>query len=845
MKPTPHVGPSPRVRELVLAAVLGLALLACGGGSPTPPTPPASGGDIDLLARGPDAVFDEPGVLVPHPETEWGRLGLTGWYKAALEDPAKGIPLHVPTNQPIAILNLPATGPGARTITMELWCPDAPEDSPRTAVVRLNELPLVAEGVKLSAEPGTITIDTPAEAWHLGENLLKIEAPRREKGWCTVCVSRVEYGIPRHVEVSEGSPRTITLPPSTGLRYFVEAAPRSRLSLRGRASGPGTLRVELGSMDPETGVLEREDPVSFAASDGAVNAFASVSSSLEGVLHVELAWEAEGASELVIEELVVAEPKAVPRPPIVFISIDTFAARHMAMYGYDRETTPILERFAEEAVVFDRCVANAPWTMPSYLSALTGLYPSSHLTDVKSMPGRSLNNYDFWQVAENRWTMAEMLRGRGYQTGGFVDTEWLLDKFRIAQGFDTYDTLAATLPFDNPAYGIVFVANRFAEWLDARDREAPFFAFLHALDAHGPFWPELPFKYHYQGDLPKQEREVLSGEAEHMTSGAIPEWMGSTLLGPIPGWRFVCPDHDEPRPVPPPAVKPVQSVDRIIARYDECLLKCDWYIGVIFDMLRARGLYDEAMIVITGDHGESFDHDFYGHGRLWEDIIHVPLLIKMPGGAFGGSRVSPSVELVDLYPTMLEVAGVETARGYLHGRSLIPLMRGDSVPSRPTFSEGGHLDQCTLGLDGWKLVRSWPGGATTGIPTLLTHRFVPEDWLRESFPELVDGPLTDAWLSEQKQRPGFEAKIAELRALIPGPYTELYHLTEDPGELHDVAAEHPEIVERLEPLLEACRRRAREAREKATWKPFVKHFDDETLARLRDHGYIDGQDDGK
>jgi len=756
-----------------------LACLALAAGGCREATPPDDTSRIDLLVRKPDAIIEEPGLLVPDAESEWGRFGLTGWYKAALEDPAKGIPLHVPTNQPVAVLNLPAIGPQERTLELLAWLQEPAEGSPRDVALRLNGVTLPFEPRALPEEPSTISVSTPAEAWLPGENLLEIEAPQWTQDvegspvrrWSTVCVARVEYGTPRHVETSDSRPRTITLPPSTGLRYFVETSPRARLEVRGRADGPGTLRVQLGTMDPDTGAMVREEPTSFTARDRAVTAFASVASELSGVLQVELVWESEAGNALVIEKLEVQEPRATTRPPIVLISIDTFAARHLAMYGYDRETTPVLERFAEEAVVFDRCVANAPWTLPSYLSTLTGLYPSAHLTKVRATPGITLSNYDYWQVADNRWTLAEMLRARGYQTGGFVDTQWLLDKFRIAQGFDVYDTHAAVLPFENPAYGIVFVVNRLVEWVDGLDRQAPFFAFVHALDAHGPFWPELPFKYRFQEDLPVPERFALSGDATSQTARAIPMWMGATLIGPLPSGPLVCPDHPEPQPLPLPAIPPRQSVDRIIARYDECLYKCDRYIGAILDLLRARGLYDEAVIVITGDHGESFDHDFYGHGRLWEDILHVPLLIKMPGSEFAGRRIAQSVELVDLYPTLLEIASVDRPRRYLHGRSLLPLMRMESVASVPTFSEGGHLDQYTIEHDGWKLVRSWPGGAGTGIPTLLTHRFVPEAWLRDNFPELVDAPLTEEWWKSRVGQPEFEAKLVELRELIAGPTT--------------------------------------------------------------------------
>ena len=848
----------------VLAALL-FGYAACKGEEDPAGRDPAASSPLDLLARRPDLVLDEPGLLLPNDTLEWGEYGLTGWYRQALPHPDPEIALFVPTNQPVAALDLPATGPADRDIELQIWVRDEVPAHPALIDLRLNGVD-IKKDVPLTGRPQLLRVHTPGLQWQAGANLLEIEAQRYSTTlpdgkttslWHTVCLSRVTYGTPRGVELPGASDRRLRLSASTGARYLVETRPPARVELHGAASVPGTLQVRFGFMDPEAGHVEDAGraPQEIAVGAEALATSVSIPADLEGVLQLDLTWLSEAGGELALDRLAVVEAQGAPRPSVVFISIDTFAASHLAMYDYDRETTPNLERLRREAVTFDHCVANAPWTLPSYLSVLTGLYPHAHETDVKKMEGLDLNSYDLWQVADNRWTMAEMLRGRGYQTAGFVDTAWLLDKFRVAQGFDLYDTDAAlpALSFGDPTNGIIFITTRLAPWLDARDPASPFFLFVHALDAHGPYWPEFPFKYHHQADIPATPRMELTG-GDYQTGNVIPAWMAATLTGPLPPASFLCYDHPEPRDVPNvcmdhevprPLTKAAfpreQNVEEIIARYDESLRKVDHYIQVILDMLDARGMYDDTMIVVTGDHGESFDHGYYGHGRLWEDIVHVPLLIKMPGARFAGRRVTQSVELVDLYPTMLEVAGGGPTREYLHGRSLVPLMRGEETPPRATFSEGGHHEGYMVELDGWKLVHTWPG-RESGEPTLLTHRRVPKEWLHENLPILETEALTHERWQELRAQPDFGRKLAELRKRIEGPFDELYHLTEDPGELHDLSAERPDMVERLKALMVERRGRGAAAREQASWSSFVPVFDKATLDALGELGYGKGSD---
>ena len=286
------------------------------------------------------------------------------------------------------------------------------------------------------------------------------------------------------------------------------------------------------------------------------------------------------------------------------------------------------------------------------------------------------------------------------------------------------------------------------------------------------------------------------------------------------------------------------SVDELIARYDETILKVDEYLGRLFAELERRGVWDDCVIVVTGDHGESFEHGFYGHGVLWEDVIHVPLLVKLPGGQHGGRRVSQSVQLVDVYPTLYELASGRSDAPFLHGRSLLPLMRDEAVEPRPTFCEGGHVEQFAVEFEGWKLVEVFPG-VGSGDGSLLSHPRVPREFLSAHFPELLEGPLTDALRDEYRGRADFPRRIAELRKLVPGPYYELYDLTRDPDEAKDLSEERPEKRGELLRLLEREKQRRLEARDLANPKNSAVQFSPEQRDALEALGYGPGSESGK
>jgi len=799
---------------------------------------------MDLLGRRPDAVFEEPGKLTAvrdegEPQTaSFGIAEGSGWDKRTFPRAEDGsaLPVEHPgpffkrNNQPRSQLILRATKPEDRLVRMRLWSVDPAGDEPGSLQVHLNGK--LVQGVSLEREPAWVEIETPAALWAFGENLLELVCVQPEgegRRWDVFALQELEYGPRRLAELSFEEKRAV-FSSHTGARYFVDTAPGSLLSLAAEAEAPGELELRFGGMDPADGSrrFEGYPELTFPVTRRGIDVHRPLPDTREELQAIELIWRAEdGASALELTTLEVLEPGENPPPPIVFVSIDTFAARHLGVYGYARKNTPALRKLAADGVVFEHCISNAPWTMPSYLSVLTGLYPRSHVADLDFAADVRLDNWDYWQIADNRWTLAEALRARGYETGGIADTHWLSPKFRVDQGFDRYDISAAFMPIADVRGGIVYQLERLiTPWLrELRDRSRPPFLFLHSLDAHGPYLPEPPFRDRFESSLPADRRSTLAGSS-YQTYGAIPVWMARTTV--------LDPDAPIPRKL---------ELEPIIQRYDESIAKVDEYLGKLFALLEAEGLYDDAVIVVTGDHGESFDHEFYSHGGLWEDVIHVPLLLKLPRSEFAGKRVSTSVQLVDVYPTLFELSGAGTPPSFLHGRSLMPLLRGDDPSPLPVFCEGGHVEQYTIIDQGWKLIEVFPGRESGDTP-LLTHPRVPEDWLEENFPELVGEPLTDELRASLREQPGYDAKVAELRKRIDGPYYHLYDLNTDPGETRNLYDEKPGQVEWLKALLQAHKLRGLDAQKNAKPGMTGVRFSADALQQLSELGYTDAPVDG-
>ena len=309
------------------------------------------------------------------------------------------------------------------------------------------------------------------------------------------------------------------------------------------------------------------------------------------------------------------------RPPVtsvLLVSIDTLRADHLGSYGHRAAQTPRLDALAARGARFERAVTVAPLTLPAHASLLTGTFPAFH--GVRDNGG--------FYLGADQLTLGEMLKGRGYRTGGFVGAFVLDGRWGTSQGFDRYFDDFDLAKYEGRGMDAVQrrgdeVVDKASLWL-AEDRERPFFAWVHLYDPHGPY--------------------------------AAPEPYAS---------RF---------PATPTGA------------YDAEIAWTDSLVGRLLDGLAADGRLDHTVVVVVGDHGESLgEHKEQLHGFfVYDATVRIPLIVAGPG--IPARTVRDPVRIVDVMPTVLEALGTPPPAA-VQGESLLPLARGETRPTRTTLAE--------------------------------------------------------------------------------------------------------------------------------------------------------------
>lgn len=364
-----------------------------------------------------------------------------------------------------------------------------------------------------------------------------------------------------------------------------------------------------------------------------------------------------------------SEPDA-SQTPVILISIDTLRAGHVRLYGYDRDTAPNLAAFAEEAVVFNNAFTPETWTLTAHVSMLTGLYPNHHHVNATT------------NLAEPVQTLPEVLAENGYLCAGFTGYRiWMLPWRGLAHGFDRYSTpdvvrdIHATAALVNP-------------WLDAHGKR-PFFLFFHNYDLHS--------KYDELGCVGCDLPYFPPREADLHFSKAMDEPPSLRADGRPRATNLLFAAQDKRETISPEELAYMQAL------YDDAIRGVDAALGAFFDTLRAKGIYDRALIIVTSDHGEHFgEHGQYLHEHLYEGSAHVPLLIRFPAGERGGQRVDEMTSLVDLAPTVLDY--LDLSGPAADGRSLLPLVSGRDVSMPNVFIRRQRYQ--AIRTPQWKLIRN-------------------------------------------------------------------------------------------------------------------------------------------
>ncbi len=341
-----------------------------------------------------------------------------------------------------------------------------------------------------------------------------------------------------------------------------------------------------------------------------------------------------------------------PAPPnVVLISVDTLRADRLSLYGYHRLTSPNIDAWARRsAVVFERTVAPAPWTQPSHVSMFSGLDTLRH----------GVNDFDAAPAAMTM--LPELLRQAGYATAAITAGGFMHPRFGLSQGFDTY--FFSQQPYSNQELETGLDLS--LSWLE-NHRKRPFFLFFHTYEVHSPFDARQPFFSRWSAHDPKF---VVRPRSAKLEDDGKPTFTYSTQDDP-----------EDVKPLPPELASLPSDL------YDSAIAYTDHQLERLFSWLRTSGLEDNTIVVLTSDHGEMLgEHDTASHGYLYDENLLVPLIIASPGEQGAGTRVADQVRLIDLAPTVLELAGLPAPAG-IDGASLLDLIEGRaSRVRRPALS---------------------------------------------------------------------------------------------------------------------------------------------------------------
>jgi arylsulfatase A-like enzyme len=399
------------------------------------------------------------------------------------------------------------------------------------------------------------------------------------------------------------------------------------------------------------------------------------------------------------------------KPNILFLGIDSLRRDHLSCYGYPRLTSPHIDRLAAEGTLFEDSFSPHIPTPPGYAGMLCG-------RDVFGTDRVSLREKG--PIMDAIPTLPEMLREQGYRSIGVGLDTWLV------KGFDEYHGFPGSWgPWEDRPLRKAEELNKVT--LPLLDRlaggEEPWLLFLRHMDPHAPYLPPAPFDgMFYQGD---------------------PCAPGNRSMDPVFAFK---PFSEFLRSWMPPGIT---DKEYVIAQYDGEVAYMDACIQQIFERLKALGQWENTLIVITADHGETlYDHGiFFDHHSLYEPTLMVPMIYHWPGHVPAGKRVRGMVQLMDIVPSIFELMGWKamTKKQQFDGKSVWPLQRGEASESYAELL----ISECT--------------------------------WMRKH------GLRTHEWKFIEALEPDFHGL----------PKHELYNLISDPGESVNLADVEPAVLNLL------------------------------------------------
>jgi arylsulfatase A-like enzyme len=480
------------------------------------------------------------------------------------------------------------------------------------------------------------------------------------------------------------------------------------------------------------------------------------------------------------QELETAEPTA---PNVVLLVMDTTAASHLSVYGYPRPTTPNLERIAAQGALYERAYSPAPWTLPSHASLFTGVYPAQHWA-----------TYEHPLLEESHTTLATVLQAAGYRTLGISNNGWVGPNTGLDRGFRTFMKVVLrefgfllrihkktqddsrpqkVMHPKEPPYD-----DAGARWTNELIRQAfergslpePFFLFANYVEPHLPYHPPEGFAERF------------------LTAGVTRE---EALQVPHDSYKVAA------------GIETLSDRDLRILRelYDAEIAYLDQQIGELYDFFAEQGVLERTIFVVVADHGEQLgEHGFLGHNlNVYDELLHVPLLVCHPGVIRAGTRIETPVSTLDVFASLLAWALSDSVGSQALPSQVLPVSSIAASPDRALISEYYR-------------------------PVFRLERY------REKMPE-VDVSKFDR----------------RLRALRLGPWKfisssdgrhELYDTGSDQAESRDLYAERRQQAERLSAYLKSWAEEVQAASTTALESGELPEMDPETLEQLRELGYI-------
>lgn len=368
------------------------------------------------------------------------------------------------------------------------------------------------------------------------------------------------------------------------------------------------------------------------------------------------------------------------RTNVLIIGVDTLRPDHLGCYGYLRDTTPNIDSLAAEGVLFEKALSQAPWTLPSFATVFTSLYPTQH-------GAVRLGN----GLKTSFPTLAGILKAHGYRTGAIINASTLKTATGVNRGFDHYHVISMDGRLADGA------TRDALSWIDQAP-DQPFLMFAHYFDPHRPYAPPPPYHRMYDGGYQGPIGDSFNLEGFSLIKTEMSEQM---------------------------KVLTNEDWDHIKALYDGEISFTDREIGALLAGLESRGLRRNTLVVFLSDHGEEFyEHRCYGHGHsLYNELLAVPLVFSLPGVLPENRRVRQQVRLVDVSPSVLDILGIESEAAFegislkplLYGTGDLPASGGQTLPPDLAFAESiaqGPELKCIVRYP-WKMIYNTLSGEET------------------------------------------------------------------------------------------------------------------------------------